>query len=408
MRRVQQRPRADAQGDAARGLAIDLLVDLEEQRLDHLADHLPESGPDAGLIREMALGAVRWDGLYDAVCRPFLRGGGRQPAILSAALRIGCHQLLALDRVPPHAAVSTTVGALRQRVPGLAGVANAVLRRIAELRLDPRISEGPIGRLPPEAVPGRLHERLALPQLLVDDLATVLPGRRDDYELLNHVAPLCTHQAAGAPPARGSSILRQEGPWTWWDDPREALAGPVADGHAWVQDFSQGEVATVAGGIRAGELALDLCAAPGGKSRLLRNLGARVVSADVTTVKARTLSGARLVQDGTRPALTSDFDLVLVDAPCSNSGVLGRRPEAKRRYDRIHLGSLERLQRELLQAGAALVRPGGRLVYATCSLSPRENQAVAHRLDGWRLRAERLTWPDAWHAGGYAVCLVRN
>lgn len=402
-----------AGGDPARDLAWRALEAWEEGRAETVTETI-ETGQNAArdlaLARELALGAVRWLRLYDRLCDTFLKPG-LQPPPLRRALRLGCHQLLALDRIPPHAAVDSTVDLLRRhRHPRLGGVANAVLRRIAGLRQEDRQGDGPLGRLKPEDQPAGTGIRHSLPDLLLEDLLPVRPGRGEaDWEALSLPAPLCTRTIAGCGPPAGRSILRREGEWTWWDEPQEALGGPVADGRCVVQDPAQGEV-VLAARPRAGDLVLDLCAAPGGKARALAERGCRVLAGDVAGRKMHRLPASlpRLVADGRRPPFSAGiFDLVLVDAPCSNSGVLARRPEARWRYDRAHLQRLETLQKALLSAAAPLVRSGGRLVYSTCSLSPRENQVVAQGLPGWRILAERLTWPGPWHGGGYVAVLVR-
>ena len=353
---------------------------------------------------------MTWARLYDALADRFLTPG-RQPPALRWALRLMAHQLFALDRIPVHAAVDETVEALRdQGERHLVGVANAVGRKLGSIRLEQRVSEGPLGRLAEDLIPTALAVRHSLPDLLVDDLRAVLPGEDAEgaYAQLNHLPPLCTRTRPGAD-LIGRSIIRREGPWTWWEDPAEALA-LVKDGRCVVQDRAQGEVSEMAR-VRPGERVLDLCAAPGGKSRALIDAGARVFAADVSRAKVRELVAdlPAIVQDGCRPAFApGSFDLVLVDAPCSNSGVLARRPEARWRYDRSRLGSLEVLQKKLIRAGAELVAADGRLLYSTCSLAPRENQLIAQRLDGWRVLAERLTWPGPWHLGGYACLLVRS
>jgi 16S rRNA (cytosine967-C5)-methyltransferase len=178
-----------------------------------------------------------------------------------------------------------------------------------------------------------------------------------------------------------------------------------------VQDRAQGRVAEAVLQVakaRPGDPVLDLCAAPGGKSIALRDAGLVVVSADVAAGKVAEMPQElrRVVSDGLTPALAKGFEVVVIDAPCSNTGVLGRRPEARLRYDRRHRDELVDLQRRLLRSAATLVAPGGRLVYATCSISPPENQAVAHALDGWRLLGEHLAWPGEWEAGGYYAVLV--
>jgi 16S rRNA (cytosine967-C5)-methyltransferase len=180
-----------------------------------------------------------------------------------------------------------------------------------------------------------------------------------------------------------------------------------------VQDRSQGEVVELAD-PRPGSWLLDVCAAPGGKSLAFADRGCVVLSSDRALPKLRVMRtnmpvGWRLLaQDGRRPALTAAFDQVLLDAPCSNSGVLGRRPEARLRFDQRNLANLLTLQKSLIQAAAQLVAPGGRLLYSTCSVTPGENTGVAGSLAGWHVVAERSTWPDEWQAGGYIAVLERD
>lgn len=400
-------PRADA-----RAIAWQALRAVEDGRADRLGDLIAANGAtdeDLGLARELAFGVARHHRLYDFLADPFLRPGD-QPPDLRRVLRLGAHQLFALDRVPPHAAVHATIETLKQcGSPRLAGVANAVLRRLSEMRLAERSGDGPEGRLPPEALPDDPAVRHSLPPLLVADaLASDPPGGAAALAALNRLPHLCTRTRPGRPRPNGTGILRQDGAWTWWSDPRAALAGPVASGDAVVQDRAQGELVDLAA-PRPGDLILDCCAAPGGKALAFIDRGCRVVAADLSPVRLRamTLPAPTMAMDGCRPAVVPAFDLVVVDAPCSNSGVLARRPEARWRYDREHLADLGRLQRDLLGAAATRVIPGGRLIYATCSIAQRENQAVAHGLHGWRILAERCSWPDEWRAGGYAAVLVR-
>ena len=394
-----------------------LIDDWLMGRCERIADGIigTAGGRDVALARELALGVVRWQRLYDALTAPLLRPGD-QPRALRIALRLLCHQLFALDRIPARAAVHATVAAAKTAGAGhLAGVVNAVGRRLAELVLPERQGDGPLGRLAREywpRLPGECH---SLPDLLVNHLAACMPDQAHiSLAALNLMPPLCTRTRPGRPSPRGAGIIRQEGEWTWWSDPHLALSGPVADGLCVVQDHAQGEVLAAAR-VRPGERVLDLCAAPGGKSLAFADAGCRVVAADVNPhrlprLKANLTGAASLIlADGLRPALADRaFDLVLVDAPCSNSGVLGRRPEARWRYTRETLAGLEELQRALLSSSAALVAEGGRLIYSTCSLSPCENQQLAQSLPGWRLLSERLTWPDAWQGGGYVAVLVRK
>lgn len=400
--------------DPARQAAWTALTAFDQGRIDRVADGLPGGldPRDAALARELALGAVRHGTLYDHLALRFLRQG-HQPPALARALRLACHQIFALDRIPMHAIGDTTVELLRWAgEPRLAGVANAVLRKLIALRLPERGEPGPLGRLISHAIPSDPGVRHSLPRLLLDDLAPVIAERGDAaLAALNLLPPLCTRSRPGKTVPVGRTIRKQEGLFTWWDDPTEAL-GWVGDGQCVVQDRSQAAAIELAR-PRRGELVADLCAAPGGKAAYLRDLGCTVIAADASLERIadlRQTSGVSLLaQDGRRPALAAEaFDLVVVDAPCSNTGVLARRPEARLRYDRKHLDELTALQRGLLRSASRLVHQQGRLLYATCSLSPRENQAIAHTLDGWRVLAEQVIWPDQWQAGGYAVALVRS
>lgn len=403
-------------GDDPRAAALRALLAIERGAMPHVSEwdaaDAGLAGSDAGLARELILGCCAHARLYDWLADRFLRPGP-QPAELRLALRIAAHQLLALDRVPPHAAVATAVEALRAvGCPHLTGVANAVARRIGELRAGTRSAPGPLGALPGDLLPESEAVRHGLPDLLLQDLGDALPGPRDAaLAALNTRPHLCTRTRPGAPPPTGASILAREDRWTWWGDPQQALRGPVADGRCVVQDRGQGRVAEAVLQVakaRPGDPVLDLCAAPGGKSLAMRDAGLVVASADIAPAKVAEMPREllRAAGDGLAPPFAAGFEVVVIDAPCSNTGVLGRRPEARRRYDRRHRDGLVELQRRLLRAAAALVAPGGRLVYSTCSISPPENQGVAHTLDGWRLLGEHTQWPGAWEAGGYYAVLI--
>lgn len=385
------------------------------ERLTEVIDSCGLDARDSALARELALGVARNHRLYEHLARGYLKSG-RQAEELLRALAIGAHQLFALDQIPPHAACATTVELLHQHgARGLTGVANAVMRRMAELRLQERTCDGPLGRIPQDRWPADPAILASLPDALVTDLAIELSDQPRDRLLdLNRIAPLCTRTRPGCAPPIGNGILRQEGEWTWWEDPQVAIHGPVKDGRCTVQDRAQGHVIDLSG-ARPGELVLDVCAAPGGKSLAFLDRGCRVVAAELNARRVPRLQenlggqAAIVVLDGNRPALAAAaFDVVLVDAPCSNSGVLGRRPEARWRYNTKQLGQLAALQKRLLLASSKLVRADGRLIYSTCSVTPAENQGIAHRLDGWRILKELRSWPDAWQAGGYVAVLVRS
>jgi 16S rRNA (cytosine967-C5)-methyltransferase len=193
----------------------------------------------------------------------------------------------------------------------------------------------------------------------------------------------------------------------------------------------QGETALRAAELveaRAGERVLDLCAAPGGKTAVLAQTGAHVVACDdderrvvrLRETLARLLPQATnvevRVQDGTSGLEPASFDAVLADVPCSNTGVLAARPAARWRFSTQSQQDLAAIQMRLLTDAAACVKPGGRLVYSTCSIEPEENQRrvrafVAEHPDFVIEREiEALPAPHGEHGpvdGGYAARLVR-
>lgn len=419
------RPAARSAEDHQRGGAVDArlaaydaLIVWQRGGTRTVVEGLPPlTGADAGLARDLAQGVMRHRRLYDHLADRFLDRRHDQPEPLRLALAIGAHQLFSYDRIPVHAAVERSVAILHHRgQQRLVGVANAVLRRLSELRLDERRGPGPGGRLQPADLPADPAIRFSLPDALVADLEPLLGERGLRLRRLAALelpAPLCLRQRHDAPLADHPAILRRDGPWSWWADPIAALDGPVASGTAVVQDRAQG-VALERLGPVSGLTVLDCCAAPGGKSLWLHDHGAQVTAADVHPDKCRALRASLpeaitvSCRDAREPWPQAGFDGVVVDAPCSNSGVMARRVEARWRYDADHLASLATVQNALLRAAATAVRPGGWLAYSTCSICPQENGLRARSVPGWRVEHEWLTWPDAWQGGGYIAVLRRG
>lgn len=177
---------------------------------------------------------------------------------------------------------------------------------------------------------------------------------------------------------------------------------------------------------RPGERVLDLCAAPGGKTAVLAEAGASVVAADSSPLRLERVGDtlarlqlrdrARLVASDAGAGIQGEFDAVLVDAPCSNTGVLAQRPEARWRFGPASTRDLGALQTRLFDVAAARVRPGGRLVWSTCALEPAENRgavaAFLERTPGWSLEHESESLPDTEGGpgpidGGYVARLRR-
>lgn len=347
-------------------------------------------GRDAALATELASGVIRMQGLYDPVIDACL-SKPRLQAPVRDVLRLGVHQLLSM-RVPDHAAISTSVDLVRATVgQGPAGLVNAVLRKVAGRDLAAWVAE---------VAPDRaadLHGHLAIahshPRWVVEALAEALGGD-DELEALlaaDNAAPRVTLVAR--PGLVEVSELEAAGATRTSLSPYAAvLAGgdpatvpAVAEGRAGVQDEGSQLVAlAMADAPIAGrdQRWLDLCAGPGGKAALLAALaaqrGAHLVAHERQPHRAALVASALravppgtvdvVAGDGARPAWTpGTFDRVLVDAPCSGLGALRRRPESRWRRSLGDVEGLVHLQKVLLDSAIDSVRPGGVVVYATCS-----------------------------------------
>ena len=396
-RRRRQPPSQPA--DPARSAALEVLrlVRTDDAYtnlvLPSVVARLGLDSRDAAFATELAAGTIRRQGTYDAILaactdRPLRRV---EFGILDI-LRLGCHQLLGM-RVPPHAAISSTVDLARTKSgQGAAGFVNAVLRAVSRRDLEEWIAEvapDPTGST--DARMDHLAVRYSHPRWVVDLLADAAPD--DDLDALlaaDNVPPKVTLVAR---PGR-ASIAELPGTPTPYSPYGVVLDGgdpagvaAVAEGRAGVQDEGSQLVAlalasaTVEG---SDQLWVDLCAGPGGKAALLAALaaerGARLLAIEQHPHRAglvrRALGGTGVLPgvtgvvaaDGTRPPLAAaTADRVLVDAPCTGLGALRRRPEARWRRSADDLVTLVRLQRELLASALELVRPGGVVLYATCS-----------------------------------------
>lgn len=391
-------------GSSARQVALDVLLRWEETRegadrlLSRALDRSRLSPQDRDFTTALVYGTFRWRGRIDwqlqhLVSRPLAE---LDPAVL-AVLRLGIYQHEHLDRVPAHAIVDTAVELTKQAANrGAAGLVNAVLRhapRKLAQRVDPDPQESPVDHLVARTShPAWLIERwldrigfertLALAAANNEKPSLTLRPTAGRYAAAHDL--IAELDAKGIEAVGGRYLpqtVRLPGGWT------PAVGELLARGDAVVQDEAAGLVALVARPAR-GVSVLDVCAAPGGKAIQLAELcgEARIVAADrsphrlrrvAETLERTGISGVYPVAiDGLRPATVGGFDRVLVDAPCSNTGVLGRRPDARWRRRPEDLVELPRLQLELLEAARGQVSDGGLLVYSTCSLEPEENEAV--------------------------------
>lgn len=331
------------------------------------------SEADRNLATALVMGVLRWQIALDGRLRGLLeRPEQRLAEPVALALRMGAFQLLHMDRIPAHAALSESVEMCRGAGhPYAAGMVNAVLRKLAA------------ARKPGERVfetTAAFAERLGHPLWLVERWVAEY-GRE---------AALAICGADQQEPGAGKLFV-----------PEEAISGSksvlphIDDGSRLVAEITAAAMPQVDG--RAGRV-WDCCAAPGGKTLVLalRLQGAEVLATDV--------SGRRLAQMQTRfkrfrhashvqtavadatkeGAVAGEFDLILCDVPCSGTGTLGRNPEIRLRLQRTELERQGRRQREILAATLKRLAPGGRLVYSTCSLEPEENERVLEEVAaGW-------------------------
>jgi 16S rRNA (cytosine967-C5)-methyltransferase len=350
------------------------------------------SGRDAAFATELASGAIRRRGTYDAILSECIdRPLDKVQVKVLDILRLGCHQLLSM-RVPPHAAISTSVDLARAEVgDGAAGFTNAVLRKVSA-----RDTAGWLNLLDADRT-----VRFSHPQWIVDLLTEAVGvGEIDALLAADNDSPAVTLVARPGRSTRDElpgepTRFSPYGVVSGGGDPGSVPA--VAEGRAGVQDEGSQLVAVA---LAEASLEgpdrrwLDLCAGPGGKAALLAALAAgrdaRLVAGELQPHRAdlvrRVLSGADGVEavtvaDGTDPPWGhGSFDRVLVDAPCSGLGALRRRPEARWHKSPDDLPQLAELQVALLTSALSLVRPGGVVVYATCSPVLAETAGVVSRV----------------------------
>lgn len=382
----------------ARTSAVNVLADLRggellEGALERHSELL--DARDKRWIRELLYGALRQRGWLDALLAPRVRGGlARIDPDLAELLRIGMYQLLFMRSVPPYAAIGQTVElAKRRHGIGASKLVNAVLRRVD------RESDGLLATTPESLGASDPVEALSIRFSHPRWLVARWVGRwgadatRDLLELNNTEAPLTVRpfgivreqletmleaaeiQTEDVSLVRDSLVLRGAGAIT--------EVGSFRQGLFFVQDPAATLVTKYAA-IPADSVAADLCAAPGGKALELSRTARTVIASDRSLSRMeRVVSNiARLdarniltvIADARRPAI-QPVDVVLIDVPCTGTGTFRRHPDARWRLRISDLAVMGALQRAIIASAATVVRPGGLLVYSTCSLEPEENDA---------------------------------
>ena len=397
-----------------------LLSEMLPARVAHLE---PE---DRARATRLATETLRWAGRADRVLGPYLRN--KPYPATHAMLRMGVWEICA-DGAAPHGVVNAAVEILKGSGEApRAGLVNAVLRKVAGAGVD-------WDRLPLPELPKWLRK-----PLINDYRKAVVQG----FEAAHAAgAPLDLTPAPGAPEdlaerlgaevlPTGSLRLRQPGQVS-------ALPG-FAEGWWWVQDAAAAMPARLLD-AKPGERVLDLCAAPGGKTLQLAAAGAEVTALDISdrrmallreNLERTGLKAEVVVADALEWAPEAGFDAILLDAPCSATGTIRRHPDLPHAKDGGDFPGLFALQESLIDKALGMLRPGGRLVFCTCSLLIDEGEeqlkdalarnpgvvadeaALAHPgIDpAWRsgggLRLRPDYWPEQGGMDGFFVALMRK
>jgi len=394
------------------------------------------SSADRALCQEITYGVVRWQATLDwLIARK--TNGREQKSALQNLLRLGLYQIFWLDRIPDHAAVHETVElAKRNGLGAQAGFVNAILRGCLReagatetLLAELKITKPATGWSHPEWLVARWQQRwgrertaqllewnnlppktYARVNTLKTDAGRLLEKWRDenveyDFVRRTQLEENLVFELKSHPPLNSLASFRDG--WFYIQDPSTLLAVAKLD-------------------PRPGETILDFCAAPGGKTtfmaQLMNNQG-RIVAQDVSEERLKLIRencerlGVTCVETVLPSTLnlqpSTGFDRVLVDAPCSNTGVMRRRVDLRWRIQPAEIERLRIAQLDLLRKAATQLKPGSVLVYSTCSLEPEENGEVVKRFlndhAGFKLESERELLPFADKVdGAYVARLVHT
>ncbi len=435
-------------GENPRQIALQILgrrsgPDFVEDLLDSALQKAQLQPVDRGLCQELVYGVVRWQSTLDWLIARKSRNPPGKPA-LQNLLRLGLYQIFWLARIPNHAAVNESVElAKRNGFAPQAGFVNALLRgylrdfestrhALEELK----VAQPHLGFSHPEWLVKRWQDKWG-----PDAAAKLMAWNNTPSKTFARVNTLKTTAEKLLPQWREENVEYDFVRHGWLEEnlvfelkahPPLAQLPSFKQGLFYAQDPSTllavRELAPL-----PGETVLDLCAAPGGKltyaAQLMRNEGL-LVAHDIAPERlklveenctrlgvtcAQLVSSLQAGAPATDPtkALPTVYDKVLLDAPCSNTGVMRRRVELRWRIKPEEIERLHRMQMELLEQASRLLRPGGVLVYSTCSLEAEENQRVITRFTaehaGFRLESERELRPFVEGVdGAYVARLARD
>ena len=392
--------------EGVRGLAVKILNRVErtdaylERLLDNEMKNAELSGPDKALLYEIVHGVVRWMGRLDWILNGFYKGTfSKAIPNLKNGLRVALYQIMFLDRVPDYSAVNEAVEFVK-KLQGTkpAGLTNAVLRNIIRSKDSIRYPD------PEEDLIGYLSAYYSHPSWMVKRYVERF-GRTETEELLfaNNEKPYLTLRlnALRVQPEEFKTLLESVNlrfsPGKYLPEffKLQNLTNITAweyftRGYFNIQDESAGLACRLLG-VADGMKVLDLCAAPGGKTAyiaaLMHNTG-KIVAIDRFESRLKLLrrnmqrlgmSNIQTVETDALEYNENHFDRVLADVPCTGSGTLTKKPDIKWKKDLFTLREMNDIQYKLLCKAGELVKPGGVVVYSTCSIEPEENKDIVEK-----------------------------
>ncbi len=389
-----------------RGLAVKILNRVErtdsylERLLDNEMRNSDLSGPDKALLYEIVHGVVRWMGRLDWVLNGFYKGQfSKAIPNLKNGLRVALYQIMFLDRVPDFAVVNEAVEFVK-KLQGQkpADLTNAILRNIIRSKNGIRYPD------PEEDLPGYLAAYYSHPSWMVKRYLARF-GREATEKLLaaNNEKPFLTLKinALKTNPDEFKKLLNtvnlryKPGRYLPEFFKLQNLTNITAweyyaNGYFNIQDESAGLACRLLD-VRPGMRVLDMCAAPGGKTAYIAGLmhdEGEIIAIDRFEARLRIMerntkrlgiNSIKLIEQDALEYTDSGFDRVLADVPCSGTGTMCKKPDIKWKKDLLDIRRMTELQYKLLEKAASLVKPGGIVVYSTCSIEPEENGDIVNK-----------------------------
>ena len=374
---IDQKKNIESNSVVSRRLAALCVKEVMEKKLplqqviSSQKDYATLESRDRAFVRLIVATTFRRMGQINSVLNPFLRQ--TPPKFIYAALQTATAQIIYLG-TPPHAAVGETVAMLKGRnsSKGFANLTNAILRKVVDSGRKLAVQEPPKINIPPwllgewESDYGRQACRKFSIQLTQEPPLDVTVKSNEN---------MWAHKLEGKPIARNTVRLKKIGDIT-------ELEG-FSEGVWWAQDIAASIPVRLLGSL-SGKRVLDMCAAPGGKTMQLISMGAEVTALDRSisrlervkeNLKRTNLSAHIICRDALEWTLSDDlFDSVLLDAPCTATGTFRRHPDVLYNRKPKDLSNLIKIQDQLLSKSASFVKPGGTLIYSTCSLLSAEGK----------------------------------